>query len=95
MSPGGDWKVITRDSNISPPIESFSPHDSFEEALTTACELAKVAHQTVLRIEGPDGEMYDQAYISMPSVLAGAINRCPLLAERTSGLANGSARHRL
>jgi hypothetical protein len=64
MSPGGDWKLTTRNSKIFPPIESSSPHDSLEVALTAACSYAMVPHQTVLRIEGPNGEIYDQAYIN-------------------------------
>ena len=64
MSPGGDWKLHIRNSNVSPPTDSSSPHDSFEEAIKRACGLAKVAHQTALRIEGPNGELYHQAYIN-------------------------------
>jgi hypothetical protein len=62
MSPGGDWKLTTRDSNHFPPTESISTHGSLEEALTTACSFASVPHQAALRIEGP-GVLYDQERI--------------------------------
>jgi hypothetical protein len=47
---------------VSPAIESFSSHDSLDHALAAACLVP--AHEVALRIEGPDGEVYDQAYIS-------------------------------
>jgi hypothetical protein len=60
MSPGGEWKLYLSSSAGT----SYSTHDSFEEALMAACSFAMVPHQTVLRIEGPSGKMYDQAYIN-------------------------------
>jgi hypothetical protein len=46
---------------VSPPTDAFSSHDSLDLALASACQLP--AHELALRIEGPDGKLYDQAYI--------------------------------
>jgi hypothetical protein len=63
MALGADWKLYTS-SSASPHAEEFSTHESLEAALTRACGWIMVPHQTALRIEGPNGEQYDQAYIS-------------------------------
>ena len=62
MSPVGDWKLHIRSSKVSPPTDSFSSHDSLDQALAAAFLLP--AHEEAIRIEGPNGEMYDQAYIN-------------------------------
>ena len=62
MSPAGDWKLHIRSSKVSPPTDSFSSHDSLDHALAAAFLLP--AHEEAVRIVGPNGEMYDQAYIN-------------------------------
>src|SRR5215469_1365098 len=62
MSPAGNWKLHIGSSKVSPPTDSFSSHDSLDHALAAAFLLP--AHEEAVRIEGPNGEMYDQPYIN-------------------------------
>jgi hypothetical protein len=59
MSPGSEWKLHIRSSKVWPPTDSFSSHDSLDHALAAACLLP--AHEVAVRIEGPNGEQWDQA----------------------------------
>jgi hypothetical protein len=62
MSPAGDCKLHIRSSKVSPATDSFSSHDSLDHALAAACLLP--AHEVAVRIEGPNGEQRDQAFIN-------------------------------
>ena len=52
--PRNKWKLLIRDSTISPPIEFYTEHNSKREALERAYDLPP--HYTAVRIEGPHGE---------------------------------------
>jgi hypothetical protein len=58
-----DRKVFLASSTSSPAESQWQVCASREEALKAACSLALVAHQTVLKIEGPNGELLEQPYI--------------------------------
>jgi hypothetical protein len=59
MSPGGDWKLYIRSSNV--PTDSFSSHDSLDHALAAACSIP--AQEVAVRIVGPNGEQHNRAFI--------------------------------
>jgi hypothetical protein len=50
-----EWKLLRFDEAFQPPVQSFSMHDTKEEALQTARDKPRDGQIITNRIEGPDG----------------------------------------
>jgi hypothetical protein len=51
------WHLHTVNSNISPPEEGFSSHDTCDQAMQMACDKLKEPHMQVLYIQGPSEQI--------------------------------------